>query len=97
LHYARGVFGLHFRKTHFWVGTLGTKEQSNEINNLTRNITWNIIKRGGTLQDIMTSCHFVWLRQAGLKRRLQPVLYIFGKADWIKKTRPKPGLLNLSG
>ena len=47
--------------------------------------------------DIMTSCHFVWLRQAGLKRRLQPVLYIFGKADWIKKTRPKPGLLNLSG
>jgi hypothetical protein len=50
LHYAKGVFGLHFRKTHFRVGTLGTKEQSNEINNLTRNITRNIIKRNGTKQ-----------------------------------------------
>jgi hypothetical protein len=50
LHYAKGVFGLHFGKTHFRDGTLGTKEQSNEINDLTRNITRNIIKRNGTKQ-----------------------------------------------
>lgn len=45
-----GGLWIRFGKTHFRDGTLGTKEQSNEINDLTRNITRNITKQNGTKQ-----------------------------------------------